>query len=68
MILHFLLDELPERASSAMALFESAEQGEVILSIESIIVAECSDVLQGKNFNLDKHLIASSLVPVLVRK
>ncbi|MCL6600067.1 MAG: PIN domain-containing protein [Alicyclobacillus macrosporangiidus] len=65
-ILRFLLGDHPEYSSAATKLFAAAEQGEVTLSIEPMIVAECCYVLEGQVYQLSKELIASHLVPVLV--
>ncbi|SFV09310.1 PIN domain-containing protein [Alicyclobacillus macrosporangiidus] len=65
-ILRFLLGDHPEYSSAATKLFAAAEQGEVTLSIDPMIVAECCSVLEGRVYQLSKELIASHLVPVLV--
>lgn len=45
-----------------------AEQGEIKLVIDPMIVAECCYVLEGQVYQFPKELIASHLIPVLTHE
>jgi len=66
-ILRFLLGDHLEQSMYATQLFEQAEQGELIISIEPMIVAECCTILSGSTYQFRKDIIVNHLVPVLVR-
>ncbi|SIT11078.1 PIN domain-containing protein [Alicyclobacillus vulcanalis] len=67
-ILRFLLDDHPHHSPAATNLFMKAEQGEIKLVIDPMIVAECCYVLEGKVYQFSKELIASHLIPVLTHE
>lgn len=58
-LLHFLLDDDPEQSLQASSIFERAENGEVSVVIESVVVAECCVQLERPERNISKQDIAN---------
>ena len=67
-ILRFLLGDHPELSPKAKSIFKMAEENEICLLIEPVILAECCYVLGGKLYAdkfPSKQVIAETLTKLL---
>jgi predicted nucleic-acid-binding protein len=65
-ILRFLLDDQPDVTQTLTKLFESAEEGNIRLVVDSIVIGECCAVLQSKEHQFQRELIVHYLTLVLL--
>ncbi len=64
-ILRLLANDHPEHSVKARELFEQAINGNVLLHLASIVLAECVFVLKGRIYQLSRNEIANLLTKLL---
>lgn len=63
LILRFLTGEPTDQALRVRRLFESAEKGELILKISTLVAAEVVFVLSGRIYGYDRQELSDALIP-----
>ncbi|WP_051322404.1 PIN domain-containing protein [Alicyclobacillus contaminans] len=65
-ILRFLLGDHRDMHEAAMRVFEQAEQGEFVLYLDTLVLAECVHTLTGPAYRRDRADVARALAEVLL--